>query len=121
MKKSLSKWGYKLKNAHKMARRLTRWNGKAYHDNLSICMKIQHMMERACTIIDINYLMNELGSTWVKLSALRNLSGKSKFQLTGGITEVTFIHFVESKPVNESIIGHLISQDRKAGISVNLD
>ncbi|MEE9571973.1 MAG: hypothetical protein V3W20_02870 [Candidatus Neomarinimicrobiota bacterium] len=120
MKKSI--WSIKMKNAHQMARRISDFNYNSYKENLSIAMKVQHMILRQITLADINWLMNYLGSRFVTLN-LHHLKKTALFEITGGVSEIDVYHYVRPRTdeENEIAIGVMIESERKSGIKVNLD
>ncbi len=115
-------WSTKMKNAHRMAKRISDFNYNSYRENLSISMKVQHMLMRQITLADINWLMNYLGSKFVSLH-LEHLKQNALFEITGGVSEIDVYHYVRPRTdkENEIAIGVMIASERKSSIKVNLD
>lgn len=115
-------WKIKMKNAHRMARRLSGSNYNIYRENHSMALRVQHMLLRAITMADINWLMNYLGSGFVTLN-LRHLYKTDLFTITGGVSEIDVYHYV--KPRTEAqdtkAMGVMIESEIKSGRKLNLD
>lgn len=120
MKKKL--WKVKMKNAHRMARRISDFNYNSYKENLSIALKVQHMIMRPISLADVNWLMNFIGGDFVTLN-LQHLKQNSLFTITGGVSFIDVEHYVNPRTQNqnEKAIGVMIASEIKSGRKLNLD
>ena len=111
-----------MKNAHRMARRISDFNYNSYKENLSIAMKVQHMILIPITYTDINWLMNYLDNKFVILN-VTHLKKDALFQITGGIMWIEVEHYVRPRTQEEDqkAIGVMIAAERKSGRKLNLD
>ena len=120
MKKKL--WSTKMKNAHRMVRYMPFIQSNTYRQNLSIAMKVQHMIDHTITFADINWLMNYLGSKFVNLH-LEHLKKTALFEITGGVSEIDVYHYVKPRTQEQDnkAIGVMIASEIKSGRKLNLD
>ena len=105
-----------------MARRISDFNYNSYKENLSIAMKVQHMLDRQITLADINWLMNYLGSRFVTLN-LQHLKQDALFEITGGVSFIDVNHYVKPRTQEQDVkaIGVMIASEIKSGRKLNLD
>ena len=118
----MKNWSTKMKNAHRMVRYMPFIQSNTYRQNLSIAMKVQHMIGHTITFADVNWLMNYLGSRFVTLN-LRHLKKTALFTITGGVSFIDVDHYVAPKTQaqNEKAIGVMIASEIKSGRKLNLD
>lgn len=111
-----------MKNAHRMARVISGINYNSYRENLSIAMKVQHMILRQITLTDVNWLVNCLGGKFVNLH-LQHLKKTALFEITGGVSEIDVYHYVRPRTGAEDnkAIGVMIESEIKSNIKLNLD
>ncbi len=115
-------WSIKMKNAHSMARRISDFNYNSYQENLSIVLKVQHMLLRQITLADINWLMNYFDNRFVILN-LEHLNKDALFTITGGINYIEVEHYIRPRTEAEDnkAIGVMIESELKTGHKRNLD
>jgi len=99
---------------------------RSYKELLSISLKVRNMMNRTITVIDINWLYDNLPSKHIDLSLVKSLHLTKAFFITGIIrndADITINAYVAPRTVaqDEALIGALIESDRKSGITLNLD
>lgn len=105
-----------------MARRISDFNYNSYKENLSIALKVQHMILRPVTYGDINWMMNYLDNKFVILN-VTHLKKDALYEITGGIMWVQVDHYVtpRTQAQNEKAIGVMIASEIKSGRKLNLD
>ncbi len=113
--------------AHRKAKDLKIFGDKrSYRELLSISLKVRYMMKRTITVIDINWLYENLPSKHIDLSLVKSLHITKAFYITGSVrndADITINNYVKPRTTeqDESLIGALIASEIKSGITLNLD
>ncbi len=113
--------------SHRKAKDLQAFGDKrSYKELLSISLKVRYMMKRTITVLDINWLYDNLPSKHIDLSLVKSLHINNQFYITGSVrndADINIIPYVAPKTVeqDEALIGALIASEIKSGIQVNLD
>ena len=83
-------------------------------------------MKRTITVIDINWMFDNLPSKHIDLSLVKSLHITKAFYITGSVrndADITINNYVKPRTTeqDESLIGALIASEIKSGITLNLD
>ena len=113
--------------AHRKVRDLRLFGDKrSYKELLSISLKVRNMMNRTITVIDINWLYDNLPGKHIDLSLVKSVHITKAFYITGDLkndADITINPYVKPTTIeqDEALIVALIESERKSGIQVNLD